>query len=256
MTGKDRECQLIQPVARYITRIGRIEGPNVITCRAFNFGIPALPWINGRDLAGTVIKIPDDPEYLHSNPRLRVGDIVLVPSTDYRDVRKAAFQEYAITTEFNAVRIPPSVPIHASASLGVAFVASVLALGVSFGLDFSLVESLPGPNFVNILQAIGESDPTIPVDVRGECFHGKEEKERVKRGDWIAIWGGMFSCSHEARHNVRLIIPLLCYSIDHNRLHNPTTSQTGRSQSHLRCRPRQTRRENLQCRRGSPRGQT
>jgi NADPH:quinone reductase-like Zn-dependent oxidoreductase len=115
-----------------------------------------------------------------------VGDIVLVPSTDYRDIRKAAFQEYAIATDFNAARIPSSTSIHASASLGVAFVASVLALGVSFGLDFSVLSKSPGPNLPRIIDQLDRN--SIPADIQDECF--VSESERPKRGDWVAIWGG------------------------------------------------------------------
>ncbi|KAJ5363680.1 uncharacterized protein N7496_009393 [Penicillium cataractarum] len=146
---------------------------------AFNFGIPSLPWINGRDLAGLVLQVPGE------NSRVRVGDIVLVPSTDYRDIRKAAFQEYAIATDFNAARIPSSTSIHASASLGVAFVASVLALGVSFGLDFSVLSKSPGPNLPQIISQLDRND--IPADIQDECF--ASESERPQRGDWVAIWG-------------------------------------------------------------------
>lgn len=150
--------------------------------RAFNFGIPSLPWINGRDLAGLVLQVPKE------SSRLRVGDIVVVPSTDYRDIRKAAFQEYAITTDFNAARIPSSTSIHASASVGVAFVASALALGVSFGLDFSLLTQSPGPNLVQIIKQLDKH--SIPSDIQDECFTASSETERPQRGDWIAIWGG------------------------------------------------------------------
>ncbi|KAJ5112551.1 Polyketide synthase enoylreductase [Penicillium argentinense] len=145
---------------------------------AFNFGIPSLPWINGRDLAGLVLQVPDE------SSRLRVGDIVLVPSTDYRDIRKAAFQEYAISTDFNAARIPSSMSISASASLGVAFVASALALGVSFGLDFSRLTRAPGPNLANVINQLDKN--SIPTDILGECF---ASEDRPQRGDWIAIWG-------------------------------------------------------------------
>ena len=155
--------------------------------RAFNFGIPSFPWVNGRDLAGTVVEVSDEPE---SESRIHIGDSVLVPSTDYRDIRKAAFQEYAIATRYNAARIPPNESVHDAASLGVAFVASVLALGVSLGLDYSQIEKIPGPNFVDILEHIGQNDSTIPVDIRGECFKTREERERLKKGDWVAIWGG------------------------------------------------------------------
>jgi NADPH:quinone reductase-like Zn-dependent oxidoreductase len=150
--------------------------------RAFNFGIPSLPWINGRDLAGLVLHVPKGPS------RLRVGDVVLVPSTDYRDIRKAAFQEYAIANDFNAARIPSSTSIHASASVGVAFVAAVLALGVSFGLDFSLISQAPGPNLPNIIKRLDRTD--IPTDIHEECFASLLDSEKPQRGDWVAIWGG------------------------------------------------------------------
>lgn len=130
-----------------------------------------------------MLQVPSD------NSRLRVGDIVLVPSTDYRDIRKAAFQEYAITTHFNAARIPSTTSIHASASVGVAFVAAALALGVSFGVDFSTISQSPGPNLVNVVNRLNRN--VIPEDIQDECFSSIRETERPQRGDWLAIWGGM-----------------------------------------------------------------
>ncbi|KAJ6064335.1 hypothetical protein N7499_013015 [Penicillium canescens] len=148
---------------------------------AFNFGIPSLPWINGRDLAGLVLQVPK------RSSRLKVGDVVLVPSTDYRDIRKAAFQEYAVATDFNAARIPASTSIHASASVGVAYVAAALALGVSFGLDFSLIRKVPGPNLPNIIEQLNTND--IPDDIREECFASFQDSEKLQPGEWVAIWG-------------------------------------------------------------------
>lgn len=130
-----------------------------------------------------MLQVPSD------NSRLRVGDIVLVPSTDYRDIRKAAFQEYAITTHFNAARIPSTTSIHASASVGVAFVAAALALGVSFGVDFSTISQSPGPDLVKVVNQLKRND--IPEDIRDECFSSTRETERPQRGEWLAIWGGM-----------------------------------------------------------------
>ncbi|GIC87394.1 zinc-binding alcohol dehydrogenase family protein [Aspergillus udagawae] len=148
---------------------------------AYNFGIPTLPWINGRDLAGEVIQVSD------SCSRLRVGDIVLVPSTDYRDMRKAAFQEYAVATHFNAARIPPTGNVHASASLGVAFVAAALALGVSFGLDFGRIRRCPGPDLPEVISKLDRNE--LPQDIRDECFQSSSNTERIAPGDWLAIWG-------------------------------------------------------------------
>lgn len=111
-----------------------------------------------------------------------------MPSTDYRDIRKAAFQEYAIATDFNAARIPSTASIHASASVGVAFVAAALALGVSFGLDFSSITQSPGPNLPSIIGKLNKDD--IPADIQEECFASLSGSEKPQRGDWVAIWGG------------------------------------------------------------------
>lgn len=197
-----------------------------MVCRAFNFGIPSLPWVNGRDLAGIVVEAD-------ASARVKQGDLVLVPSTDYRDIRKAAFQEYAVATHFNAARIPSTGCVHASASLGVAFVASVLALGVSLGLDLSRASPYPGPNLVEVVHWIDRDK--IPLDIQGECFKSADEAERPQKGDWIAIWGG--ECSTIAVFKDPTDQP----SLYHDGVHHAPTSTYGRSQSHLRrghCAPR------------------
>lgn len=82
------------------------------------------------------------------------------------------------------------MPIHIGASIGVAYVAAALALGTSFGLDFGLAESVPGPNLRRILREINPQE--IPEDVREECLPSETgSSEVVQKGDWIAIWGGM-----------------------------------------------------------------
>jgi NADPH:quinone reductase-like Zn-dependent oxidoreductase len=149
---------------------------------AFNIGIPNLPWVCGRDLAGTVICESS------CSSRLRIGDRVLVPSTDYRDSRKAAFQEYAIATYYNAARIPPETSTQHGAAVGVAFVAAALALGVSFGLDFSVAAKSPGPDLIEIISN-GLCGSEITADIRGECDSSRGE-DRIRPGDWLVIWGG------------------------------------------------------------------
>lgn len=199
------------------------------THSAFNFGLPSLPWINGRDLTGLVVRGSDP------SGRVRTGDLVLVPSTDYRDIRKAAFQEYAITTASNAARIPSTTCPKAAASLGVAFVAAVLSLGVSLGLDLSAIDALPGPDLINTLKGVDENE--IPVDVRGECFSASEDADRIKKGDWLAIWGGMLTFPLPNRVGIHMYTNYR--SLHHNGLHHSPTCQTSRSPRHLRrrCRP-------------------
>jgi len=148
----------------------------------FGFGIPTLPYVSGRDLVGHVVQAPKSPS------RIKTGDIVLTPSTDYRDLRKSAYQSFALASSFNAARIPTNTARHSIAGLGVAFIAAVLALGVCLGTDFGKVEGAVGPNLIKILKQVGENG--IPEDVRWECFHGIEEYETPRKGDWVLIWGG------------------------------------------------------------------
>lgn len=148
----------------------------------YDFGQPSYPWVNGRDFAGIVVKAP------RKDSRIKQGDVVFGPSTDYRDVRKAAYQEYVVTTESNVARVPQGVQVKEAAALGVAFVAAAIALGVSFGLDFSTSGKTPGsPDFLQI--ARGLNPLNVPDDIRAEVFSSISESERPRPGEWIAIWG-------------------------------------------------------------------
>lgn len=148
----------------------------------YNFAIPELPYIAGRDFAGVVVRAPTAPG------RLRVGDLVLSPSTDYRDIRKSAFQEYAISTQHNVAKLPQNVPTTHGASIGVAYVAAALALGVSLGLNLPKVS---GQDEADLWEAVRKlPQDAIPIDVAAECLSSIENSERPQQGDWIAIYGG------------------------------------------------------------------
>ncbi|EOA88033.1 uncharacterized protein SETTUDRAFT_160546 [Exserohilum turcica Et28A] len=173
-------------------------GLNPIDWKApdYNFGIPTLPYISGRELVGTVIKASKS-----SNSRIHEGDIVIIPSTDYRDLRKAAFQEYSIASAFNTIRLPTHISINSGSILGVAFVSAVLSLGICMGVSFEDVEN--GPDLLNIVKNI---DPErLPVDIRQECLDSIERSERAKSGDWLVIWGGSSTCAYVAKQLARLV---------------------------------------------------
>ncbi|KAF2448292.1 GroES-like protein [Karstenula rhodostoma CBS 690.94] len=173
-------------------------GLNPIDWKApdFNFGIPELPYISGRELVGTIVKAPTAP-----NSRLRNGDVVVVPSTDYRDLRKAAFQEYTIASSFNSIRLPHSISPEQGSILGVAFVSAILALGINMGVDFSAIED--GPDLLTIVRSI---DPSrLPDDIRKECLEGIAPEERAKKGDFLVVWGGSSTCAHTLKQLARLV---------------------------------------------------
>ncbi|KAI9721322.1 MAG: hypothetical protein M1828_005182 [Chrysothrix sp. TS-e1954] len=148
----------------------------------YGFALPSLPWINGRDFAGIVVRAPRAPS------RIKIGDIVCGPSTDYRDVRKAAYQEYIVTTDYNVARVTAGITVKAAAAIGVAFVAAAITLGVSFGLDFGRIdEQSGGPDLYELIRAVDKK--LVADDVKAECFDNVPQTERAKPGDWLAIWG-------------------------------------------------------------------
>jgi NADPH:quinone reductase-like Zn-dependent oxidoreductase len=112
-----------------------------------------------------------------------------VISTDYRDLRKAAYQEYVVSSDFNVARIPPSISFQQAAGLGVAFSAAAITLGICMGIDFSTI--LDGPDLLSLVRSV--KPESIPEDVRAECLNGITDDERAVQGDWVAIWGGMSS---------------------------------------------------------------
>ncbi|RWA05848.1 hypothetical protein EKO27_g9251 [Xylaria grammica] len=120
---------------------------------------------------------------------------VIVISTDYRDLRKAAFQEYVVASDFNVVKLPPTVTPHTGASLGVAFVAAALSLGVCMGLSFQNIAD--GPDLLKLVRTLGRN--LLSEDIQSECFDTLDITERAGPGDWIAIWG-----VNQAKHGMRL----------------------------------------------------
>ncbi|KAF7561526.1 hypothetical protein G7046_g2594 [Stylonectria norvegica] len=146
----------------------------------FGFGIPELPYISGREATGVV---------------------VIVISTDYRDLRKATYQQFVVASDFNVVRIPKEITLSEGATMGVAFVAASLALGICLGVDFT--QAHHGPNILSLVRSIPEE--SLPADIRDECLNGTLPSEGAQPGDWIAIWGGSSTSASIAVQLARLV---------------------------------------------------
>lgn len=132
--------------------------------------------------------------------RVTTGDRVLAISTDYRDLRKGAYQEYVVVWDYNTVRLPPHLSYEAGATIGVAFVAAVLALGVNLGVDFRDVED--GPDLLSVVRQLPPD--VLAADIRDECLSGVAEGDRARPGDWLAIWGASSTSAHMAIQLARL----------------------------------------------------
>jgi NADPH:quinone reductase-like Zn-dependent oxidoreductase len=141
------------------------------------------------------VEAPNTPE-----SRIKIGDVVAIPSTDYRDHRKAAFQRYSIASSFNAIRLPKNISVNSGSILGVAYVSAALALGICMGLDFSSIEN--GPDILEMVRALDKK--RLPEDIRKECLHGIASSERAQAGDFLVIWGGSSTCAHAVKQIARL----------------------------------------------------
>ena len=64
---------------------------------SYGFGLHSIPWVSGREAAGTIEEVGEDVQGFCK------GDRVAVISTNYRDVRMATFQE-VITTPWKMKR--------------------------------------------------------------------------------------------------------------------------------------------------------
>lgn len=125
---------------------------------------------------------------------LQIGDTVLSISTDYRDYRKAGFQEFAVALSSNVVRIPPTVSTYQVSGIGVAFAAAILSLGICLGLRFPLIHKDSELDLLCeldlLLLARCQPKISVPEDVREEVFWSITSGERASKGDWIIIMGG------------------------------------------------------------------
>lgn len=100
------------------------------------------------------------------------------------------------------MRIPRSLSPQAGATLGVAFVAAALSLGICMGVDFSPV--LGGPDLLSLVRSTVPAEQ-LPADIRGECLSGiRDDSERAAAGDWVAVWGGSSTSANMAVQLARL----------------------------------------------------
>lgn len=157
---------------------------------AYNFALPVLPALNGRDLAGTVVRVGSQVE------RFRVGDRAFAVSTNYRDYRTSSFQQYAVASSHCLGLVPPNVTIEESAALGVGASTAAIALSSTLGIrirDFASFELGNGSE--------GELDrSTLPPP--------------IEEGEWLLIWGASCVTGFFAAQFARLaglkVIAVVC----------------------------------------------
>ncbi|KAI9850401.1 MAG: hypothetical protein M1838_005734 [Thelocarpon superellum] len=131
-------------------------------CVTYGFGVHSIPWVSGREAAGTVVQVGADVSSVAK------GDRVLVTSTNYRDIRTSTFQEYVVAFPFNVCRIPEWMSFEEGVTVGVGSVAAAGAIFDVLGLS-----------------------PQTATDT-AECGRDADGVDSVATSalPWILIWGG------------------------------------------------------------------
>ncbi|KAK1239875.1 hypothetical protein MKX08_007317 [Trichoderma sp. CBMAI-0020] len=141
--------------------------------------LPSPSGLNEREFIGRIIASEVD-----QRCPLQMGEWVLAVPTDYRDIRKSTFQEYTIVCCYNAIRIPKHVDPFKVASMGVAYVAAGLSLGVCLGVTFT---KGPKKREFNLLEIARKRPEDIPDDIIDEVFDALAPCYQAQPGEWLLI---------------------------------------------------------------------
>lgn len=119
--------QLISPDQILVRNVAVGLNPVDWKSVSYNFGIAGLPWVLGRDVAGTVVAIGDD------ITNVQVGDRVWT-CADSRDSAAGGYQTYSVHNNTTVARTPDNVTDVQAATLGTGLVTAAVILYCCFGL--------------------------------------------------------------------------------------------------------------------------
>ncbi len=87
----------------------------------YNFCMPSLPWINGRECAGVVEDVGSEVTFVSRGQRVWT-------STYYRDRRAGCFQDLVVAHEHTVIQLPNHVSFESAASLGVGGLTAAMTI--------------------------------------------------------------------------------------------------------------------------------
>lgn len=113
---------------------------------SYNFGIPAFPWILGRDIAGTIVQAPED-----NDEGWKVGDRVWT-CADSREMRAGGYQRFSVHKKGTLAKVPSEMKDEDAATLGTGLVTAAVALFAFFKLPFAPLKAEE-----RLAQSLGEA---------------------------------------------------------------------------------------------------
>ncbi|KZT41733.1 oxidoreductase [Sistotremastrum suecicum HHB10207 ss-3] len=180
----------------------------------YNFALPTLPAINGRDLAGTIVRTGS------AVSKFKIGDQVFAPSTQYRDYRTSAFQQYAVLPEHCVAKVPSSTKLHNAAAIGVGAVTAALAIGSALGIEFEgfsprkYAIGADGEELAWSSSVLSEDIGLLTDKLQHSAIastdaklHDENDFEPINsspKEPWLLIWGGGTVSGHFAAQFARL----------------------------------------------------
>ncbi|CAK7245277.1 MAG: hypothetical protein STHCBS139747_006852 [Sporothrix thermara] len=128
---------------------------------AYNFCLPTLPWVTGREMAGVVEAVGSDVT------SVKPGDAVWT-TTYYKDRRAGCFQDLVVVPQHTVFPIPETLDFCTAACLGVAGVTAAMTLW----------------QWLNV--------PMAAAETQGEMQQEKQEEQQEEKKDKevLLVWGG------------------------------------------------------------------
>ncbi|ETS79628.1 hypothetical protein PFICI_09481 [Pestalotiopsis fici W106-1] len=117
----------------------------------YNFCLPQLPWITGREMAGVVEEVGAGVAHLHPGQRVWT-------STYYRDRRAGCFQDYVIVPQHTVSAMPEAMSYTDGACLGVCGLTAAMTLWRWFEVP------LPYGDATSDMMTPPTTPPCKPVD--------------------------------------------------------------------------------------------
>lgn len=105
---------------------------------SFNFGIPAFPWILGRDIAGTIVQPP-----ALNEEGWKAGDRVWT-CADSREMRAGGYQRFSVHKKVTLAKVPSEMEDTDAATLGTGLITAAVALFAFFKLPFAPLQEVEG----------------------------------------------------------------------------------------------------------------
>ncbi|KAI0138804.1 chaperonin 10-like protein [Pestalotiopsis sp. NC0098] len=142
----------------------------------YNFCLPQLPWITGREMAGVVDEVGSAVGD-HLRPGMRVWT-----STYYRDRRAGCFQDYVIVPQHTVSALPQGMSFTDAACLGVCGLTAAMTLWRWLEVPLPYASDMATPPATPPREQTAEADSPVLLIWGGSSVTGQFLTQLARRG--------------------------------------------------------------------------